>query len=137
MQTKERIFHMVLFEVIALSLLALLAVLFTGNDPLSMTGLAVSLSLIAMAWNFIYNIGFDHFAGADRIGRSLAKRIGHGAGFELGMIIFSFPVMMWMLKLDFWSVLMLDIGAVVFFFLYAIAFNWAYDVIRHNYGQRA
>ena len=131
MGTKERIFHAVLFELIALVALTLLAVLTTDQQAGAMTMLAVILSLIAMAWNYVFNMGFDRIYGEDRIKRSFKVRITHGALFELGMVVFSFPVIMWVLQKSFLTILMLDIGVVLFFFVYAIGFNWAYDVIRH------
>jgi len=127
---KERIFHAVLFEMIALVALTLLAVLATDQGAAAMTGLAVGLSLMAMAWNYVFNLGFDRVYGDDRLNRSLKMRIGHGLLFELGMVIFSFPLMMWILQKSFLTILALDIGAVLFFLVYAISFNWAYDVIK-------
>lgn len=137
MSFKERIFHALLFEIIALVLLTLIAVFITGNDIAEMSGLAIMLSLIAMLWNFIFNIIFDKIHGAERISRSLWIRLQHGFGFELGMLIFSFPVIMWVLQLDLLSVFLLDVGAMVFFLIYAIVFNWVYDVIRARYFLQA
>ncbi|MDK9759297.1 hypothetical protein KIV40_29165, partial [Vibrio sp. D173a] len=51
-------------------------------------------------------------------------------GFELGLMTVTLPVLMWVLKLDFLTVLIMDIGLVIFFVLYAIGFNWAYDSVR-------
>tara|TARA_B110000196_G_scaffold319827_1_gene339172 strand:- start:84 stop:500 length:417 start_codon:yes stop_codon:yes gene_type:complete len=130
MSFKERIFHALLFEVIALILLTLIAVVITGNDVAKMSGLAIMLSLIAMLWNFIFNILFDKIYGEDRNSRKLWLRIQHGFWFELGMLVFSFPVIMWVLQLDLLSVFLMDIGAMIFFLLYAIAFNWIYDITR-------
>jgi len=130
MSFKERIFHTLLFEAIALILLTVLAVIITGNDIAKMSGLAISLSLIAMVWNFAFNILFDKLYGEDRSDRTLSQRIQHGFGFELGMLVFSFPVIMWVLQLDLLSVFLMDIGAMIFFLLYAIAFNWIYDITR-------
>jgi len=132
MTTKERVLHMILFEVIALLIFVPLAVLIFERAVLNMTGLGISLSLIAMAWNYLYNLGFDRMYGYDRLSRKLITRIAHGAGFELGMVIFSFPVIMWVMELNFWQVLIMDISAVVLFLLYAILFNWLYDIIRHT-----
>lgn len=117
MSFKERIFHALLFEVIALILLTLIAVVITDNNAAKMSGLAIMLSLIAMLWNFIFNILFDKVYGEDRNSRKLWLRIQHGFWFELGMLVFSFPVMMWVLQLDFVTVFLLDIGAMVFFLL--------------------
>lgn len=136
MSIKERIFHTLLFEAIALLLLTLLAVLITGKSPLTVSGLAVSLSLIAMAWNFVFNIFFDKLYGEDRLQRSLGVRIQHGLGFEAGMLVFSFPVIMWILQLSFVETFLLDIGAMIFFVLYAIGFNWIYDITRARYKAK-
>ncbi|MFC3151189.1 PACE efflux transporter [Litoribrevibacter euphylliae] len=141
MSKSERVFHSILFEVVALVILSALAFLVTGRDPMHLTGLALSLSLIAMAWNYVFNILFDRAFGQDRASRGLRIRIGHAVLFELGMLIFSFPVIMWVMDMGFWNVLLMDIGVVVFFLIYAVSFNWIYDVIRHkwfvNVGQKA
>ena len=136
MKTKERIFHALLFEALALILLISLASLLPGQETAAMTGLAISLSVIAMAWNYIYNLIFDRFCPGDRLKRSFKLRLGHGLGFEAGMILASFPVIMWVTKMSFWTVFVLDIGAVVFFIIYAIAYNWAYDVIKEKFWPK-
>ena len=133
MSLKERILHTLLFEAVALLLLTVLAVIITGNDIAKMSGLALALSMIAMLWNFAFNILFDKLYGEDRISRTLSQRIQHGFGFELGMLLFSFPVIMWVLQLDLLSVFLMDVGAMIFFLLYAIAFNWIYDISRTRY----
>ncbi|MEZ9200472.1 PACE efflux transporter [Shewanella sp. 10N.286.54.B9] len=133
MNVKERILHSVLFEAIALVFVITAALVFTDTEAKSATGLAVGLSLIAMVWNYIYNLGFDRIFGQNRIQRSIKMRLGHGLGFELGMIVATLPLMMWVLQLDFWTVFIMDIGVVIFFLVYAIIYNWAYDVIRERF----
>lgn len=130
MNIKERIFHSLLFESLALGLMILAASLFTDINLPSATGLAITLSVIAMCWNYIYNLGFDHLFGHDRIRRSFKKRISHGLGFELGMILATLPIIMWVLQLDLWTAFMMDIGLVLFFLVYAIIYNWCYDIVR-------
>jgi len=130
MNTKERIFHSILFEAIALVFVISAAIVFTDAGITSVTGLALGLSLIAMCWNYIYNLVFDHIFGHNRIDRSFKMRIGHGLGFELGMIFATLPLMMWVLHLDLWTVFVMDIGVVIFFLVYAIIYNWSYDLVR-------
>jgi len=130
MNTKERIIHSILFEVVALAFVITAAKLFTDVELSLVTGLAISLSLIAMCWNYIYNLGFDRKFGNERINRSFKIRIFHGLLFELGLTIITLPLMMWVLQLDFWTVFVMDIGVVLFFFVYAIIFNWCYDLAR-------
>ena len=38
--------------------------------------------------------------------------------------------------MSFWTVLVVDIGAVIFFIIYAIAYNWAYDIIKDKYWPK-
>lgn len=135
MSTRERIFHMVLFELVVLILMTTLAVLFTGKNPVHLTGLAITLSLIAMAWNYIYNVGFDRVYGSNRIERGLWLRVLHGVGFEAGFIFVTVPTIMWALDMGFVEALILDIGAIVFFLVYTMAFNWIYDQVRYRVGE--
>jgi uncharacterized membrane protein len=124
---------MVLFELIALIFLTIGAIIITDNEAFSMGGLAILLSFIAMFWNYGYNVAFDKAVPGNRLDRSKNIRLLHGVGFESGMIVISFPVIMWFLKLDFFSVFMMDIGLVAFFFIYAIVFNWLYDISRYSF----
>ena len=121
---------MVLYEVFALIMMAGLATYITGHGAGEMAGLALAMSLIAMAWNYVYNYGYDKIFGADRTKRTKKTRVLHGLGFELGLMTVTLPVLIWVLKLDFLTVLIMDIGLVIFFVLYAIGFNWAYDSVR-------
>jgi len=133
MTLKERALHMILFEIFALLIFVSVAVWFTNKAVLNMTGLGITLSLIAMAWNFLYNLGFDKIYGYNRLSRTVKMRFMHGLGFEFGMVVFSFPIIMWVMEFSLIQVLIMDIGAVLFFMLYAIIFNWIYDVLRHKY----
>ncbi|WP_019026551.1 PACE efflux transporter [Colwellia piezophila] len=132
MSTQERIFHSILFEVIALSLLIPLGSFFSDLDMSSVTGLAVVLSLTAMCWNYVYNLIFDKHFGTNRIERSFFMRMGHATVFELGLLIVTLPLIMWMFDMDFITALILDIGMIIFFIIYAIVYNWCYDITKHK-----
>ncbi|MGF1683511.1 PACE efflux transporter [Photobacterium minamisatsumaniensis] len=127
MKTKERILHSVLFEVFALTIIMVGTSLFTNHNPAEVGGLGLVMSLIAMVWNYVYNLGFDKVFGDERLSRKMGLRIAHGVGFELGLLFATIPLLMWILQLDFWTVLILDIGIVIFFLVYSILYNLAYD----------
>ena len=131
MTKKERVFHAILFELLAILSFVPIAIYLTDQHPGQMVFLSFTLSIIAMIWNYLYNILCDKLLGPERLERSFNIRILHGMGFEFGMMIMSFPVIMFVLDMDLWSVFLLDIGAVVFFFFYAIVFNWMYDIVRN------
>ncbi|TKB49898.1 PACE efflux transporter [Ferrimonas sediminicola] len=134
MSTKERILHTLLFELLALLLITLLGPLLIPVASHTLAGIAILLSLIAMGWNYGYNLAFDRLFGADRQTRSPLLRLVHGLGFELGLLPLTLPVLMWTLSMSLWQVLLLDIGAILFFLVYAIAFNWGYDKVRARPG---
>ncbi len=130
MTTKERIFHSVLFEMIALVILIPLGSAVTGQGVAAMATTVVSLAVIAMVWNYLFNLAFDKVFGQERIHRGLGLRIFHGFSFEMGLVVFTVPFLMWHLQAGFLEVLLLDLGFIIFFLIYAIIFNWSYDQIR-------
>lgn len=130
MSVLERVIHMILFEVFAICFLTIFALLLGDRGLGYSTLLAVILSSIAMAWNFSYNWWFDKVFGEDRLLRSFRMRFGHGLGFEIGVTILTFPVIMWFLQAGFWTVLLANLGLILFFFIYAVVFNWIYDLVR-------
>ncbi len=130
MSNKERILHSVLFEVFALLLLIPLGSLLGGIDAHTMTGVAILMSLIAMGWNYLYNLLFDKFFGAERSKRSVLLRVTHGVLFEGGLVVLTLPLLMWFLQRSFTEVFLLEMSMIVFFLVYAIVYNWVYDVIR-------
>jgi len=135
MSTKERILHSLFFEIIALSLLIPLGSLLSNMDMGNMTGLAVGLSLTAMCWNYVYNLMFDKKFGTNRIERSIPLRITHGVFFEIGLLIVTLPAIMWVLNMDLVTALVLDMGMIIFFLVFAIIYNWCYDQVKHHFAS--
>lgn len=127
MKTNERIFHAVVFELIALALVIPGTALLTGNGVGYLAVVGVGLSLFTVVWNYFFNVGFDSLFGAERATRSLAMRIGHSIAFEGGLIFVTLPTISWFLGISLWSALLLEAGFLVFFFFYTMAFNWGYD----------
>ena len=136
MTTKDRIVHVLLFEGIALLLFVPLAMLLTQEGAAKMTWLSVMLSIIAMIWNYLYNLLVDWMYGENRAARGFLMRIGHSIGFEFGMFVLSFPILVLMLNETFLTVLWMDFGVFIFFFFYTIIFNWIYDLQFQKRRQR-
>lgn len=133
MTTKERIFQTLLLEVLIVGFTVLAATFVVNHDISHLTGLALVISVVAMVFSYFYNIVFDRIYGEERISRSVWMRIGHGLGFEAGMILITTPLLMFALNMGFWTVLMMDLVMVVFIFVFVVVFNWCYDHIRARY----
>jgi uncharacterized membrane protein len=60
-------------------------------------------------------------------GRSFARRLMHGLGFEGGLVVILVPVMALWLDTSAQTAFLANLGLLVFFFVYAIVFTWAFD----------
>ncbi|HYD76483.1 PACE efflux transporter [Ramlibacter sp.] len=124
----RRILQALLYEGIAIAVVGpALSLVF--DEPQSSTfGLAVVLSTIALAWNYVFNWIFERWESRQAVrGRSLARRLAHGAGFEGGLVVILLPVMSLWLEISVAAAFVANLGLLVFFFFYAIAFTWAFD----------
>ena len=130
MSTLERIFHALLFEVLAVSLSILGLIIFTNHDPQVLSGTMIVIASIAMAWNFFFNWLFDLFFTGDKNKRTMKLRLFHVIIFELGLLILTVPVMAYILTISIVDAFMMDIVVTVFITIYAFIFNWVYDNIR-------
>lgn len=125
MRVWERIFHSVLFEIGAV------AVLLAGDFSLeAAAGTGITMSVMAMVLNFFFNYVFDKFATGKREERSLKLRILHTVCFECTLLIFTIPVVAYLLDLSLWHAFIADIGLSLTIMVYALIFNWIYDIIR-------
>lgn len=131
---KERLSHMVLFEATGLAIVIPLSSALSGHDTGSIGVLAVGISSAAMLWNLIWNRLFDSWVPTRR--RSLAQRIAQAAGFELGLLIATLPVVAWWLEIGLVEAFWLDLGFMLFFLVHALVFNTTFDhVMRRRLAQ--
>lgn len=127
---KERIFHSVLFEGLALSMSIAGLAIFTDHDIAALSGTMIVIATIAMLWNFVFNWGFDKLKPGPKEQRSLSLRVIHVIAFEIGLLIFTIPVMAVILKVGIWEAFLMDIGVTIFITIYAFTFNLVYDNVR-------
>lgn len=130
MHLKERLLHGLLFEMGAVILTAVVVLLFLPNKAATAITTGIAISLMAMLWNVIFNAGFDKIFTKPRQHRSFGLRLFHTASFEFGLLIFTIPVIAYLLNLTLWQALIADIGLTVLITAYALIFNWIYDNIR-------
>jgi uncharacterized membrane protein len=127
--TADRIRHALLFEIIGILLATPLGAfvfqLHAGDSAIIVIGSAT----LAMGWNYVFNLGFDRLMQARR-GTTLktpALRVIHAVLFELGLLLMLMPLIALYLGISLWQALVMDLAFAVFYMVYALAFNWAYD----------
>lgn len=127
---KERFLQALGFELLAILICAPVGA-WLLDTSLTHTGVLTGMiSLMAMAWNIIFNIGFDKLQCHMGFERKLLARIAHAVSFEAGLILAVVPVAAWWLKIGLLEAFLLDIGIVLFFLPYTFIFNWVYDKAR-------
>ena len=127
---KERFFHAVVFEVLAVAICAPLGAWLLDYSLAHMGLLTLMISLIAMAWNMVFNSIFDDAQRRLGFTRNMTARAVHSVLFEIGLILAVVPLAAWWLDIGLWEAFVLDIGIVLFFLPYTFAFNWTYDHFR-------
>lgn len=126
----ERMFHAFTFEVLAIGISAPLASWLTGKSVLDMGVLTAVIAAMALAWNMIYNWGFDRLQRRHGFTRSMKVRAAHAVGFEVGLIFMAVPFVAWWLDVTLWHALVVDIGLVLFYLPYTFLYNLGYDRLR-------
>ena len=126
----RRVLQAVLYETFAIAFVGPVLSLAFDKPAASTFGLAFVLSSIALGWNYVFNALFERWESRQsRRGRSFARRLAHGIGFEGGLVILLIPVMSLWLDISALDAFVANLGLLAFFFVYAIAFTWAFDRI--------
>lgn len=127
--TPDRIRHTLLFEVIAIAMVMLLGNRLFGMPAMNMGAVGIASSLVAVTWNYLYNLGFDHalkrLTGSVR--KSWTMRAVHAVLFEFSLTVLLLPVIAAILGISLFDALVIDLSLTVFFLAYTFLFNLAYD----------
>jgi uncharacterized membrane protein len=124
----RRVLQAVLYEVGAIALTGpILGVAFDASAGSALL-LATIMSSIALAWNYVFNALFERWEAKQATkGRSVWRRLAHGIGFEGGLAVMLVPLMTYWLQTSLLEALLAEVGILLVFFVYAIAFTWAFD----------
>eukprot|EP00873_Tetraselmis_striata_P032456 jgi/Tetstr1/452720/TSEL_039756.t1 len=125
----DRVRHALCFEIIGLILVIPLGALVFAMPMHDIGVVGLVSATIAMAWNYLFNFGFDAIM-LRTIGttlKSVRLRIAHAVLFELGLLIVLMPFIAWYLGISLIHALVMDISFALFYMGYAFVFNLAYD----------
>lgn len=124
----RRVLQAILYEVFAIALVGPVLSFAFDRPPASAFALAFVLSSVALGWNYIFNAIFERWEFRQaKEGRSFGRRLAHGIGFEGGLNGILVPVMALWLKISLLEALLANLGLLAFFFIYALAYTWAFD----------
>lgn len=126
----DRLRYTLLFEAILVASSTAVIAFILERDLLEVSYLALVLSAIAMATNFFYNSAYDYIDvsfGRIPTERSLKHRVYHAVGFEIILLFFTLPLIIWWLELSLVNALLLDIGMMATVVIYTFLFGLGYD----------
>jgi len=130
-KTSDRIRHAISFEVLALLIVTPMGA-WLFDKPLQEIGVVTVVSAsIATAWNYVYNLGFDHAMQRLRgtVQKTVPIRVLHAVTFEVGLLFVLMPFIAWYLGVSLLEAFLIDVSFAVFYLIYAFVFNWVYDVV--------
>lgn len=136
MTLKERVLHSILFELGAITLATVLVLAFSDVQTGSAIGVSVVMAVMATVWNFVFNYGFDKLFTAPRETWGFGLRVFHTVAFETGLLVFTMPVIAYLLGLTLWQAFLADVGLTVTITVYAPIFKWIYDNIRLKFIEK-
>ena len=126
----RRVVQALLYEIGAIALTSpIIGFAFDASASSSLT-LAAIMSTIALAWNYVFNAIFERWESRQAVkGRSIWRRLAHGIGFEGGLVTMLVPLMAYWLNISLLNAFYAELGILLVFFIYAVAFTWAFDKI--------
>ena len=127
---KRKVVQALLYELVG-ALFVSPVIAFAFDETMVYSGtLALLLSLVALSWNMLFNSLFEYWeARQARRTRTLGRRLLHSLGFEGGLALMLVPLMAWWLDISWLQALVADLGLLLFFFFYAFAFQWVFDLV--------
>ena len=132
----ERIAHALAFELTALLICAPALAWLLGKPLLQLGLLTLMFSAVAMLWNMLFDYLFDRAQGRLGFQRGLWARLAQAVLFEAGLVVVLVPLAAWWLSIGLFEALLLDIGLLLFFLPYTVAFNWGWDLLRERWLAR-
>ena len=127
--TSDRIRQAVSFELVGLLIAVPLFSCIFAHPLNEMGPLAILGATAATAWNYLFNLGFDHSLrrakGTAR--KTVPIRIVHALLFEATLLVLLLPLFAWWLGITILAALIMDLSFAAFYAVYAFAFTWIYD----------
>ncbi|MBY5989418.1 PACE efflux transporter [Roseovarius atlanticus] len=127
----DRLRHALSFEIIALILVVPLGAVAFGMPMHDIGVVGLVSATIATLWNMVFNFGFDLVLqrGTGSTRKTARQRVAHAVLFEAGLLVVLMPFIAWYLQVSLWQALVMDLSFALFYMVYALGFNWLYDIV--------
>lgn len=125
---RRRVLYVTLYELIAIVVATFGLAVLTGQSAAHSGVASVAASVIAVAWNLLFNWAFERWEARQAVrGRTVWRRMAHAVGFEGGLVFTLVPLFAWWFDVTLWQAFVMDLALIVFFLVYTFVFNWGFD----------
>ncbi len=125
---RRRVLYVTLYELIAIVVATFGLAVLTGQSAAHSGVASVAASVIAVAWNLLFNWVFERWEARQAVrGRTVWRRMAHAVGFEGGLVFTLVPLFAWWFDVTLWQAFVMDLALIVFFLVYTFVFNWGFD----------
>jgi len=126
----RRLIYVIVFEILAIALSTFLLMTLSGGSSSDSLPVAITVSIIAVIWNYVFNTLFETWERSLGIlVRTLKVRVMHAAGFEFGLFLFTVPIYMLWYRVGIVEAVMMEIALLIFFLVYTFVFTWLFDLV--------
>lgn len=124
----RKLVYAITFETLAILLSTVLLAILSQSQSHNSLPVAITVSVIALIWNYIFNSFFELIESKLKIKkRTVMVRLTHAISFELGLFFFTIPLYMWWYNVGFIKAISMEITILVFFFIYTYLFTLIFD----------
>ena len=134
---KRRITYVVLFEIFAVLFSTIILMILSGGNAQGSLPIAIAVSALAVAWNYIYNTLFESWERRSAVfARTVKIRCIHAAGFEAGLLAATLPLYMLWYNIGVYKAFTMVAALLVFFLIYTFIFTLLFDTVFELPNQR-
>lgn len=125
---RRRITYVLGYEAFSLVIATTGLAVLGGSAAATTLPLAVVISLVAVSWNYVYNLLFELWEARQvSRARSLRRRIVHAIGFQATLVVFLVPLIAWWMKITLLEAFILDLALIIIIPCYTFIYAWVFD----------
>jgi len=127
---KRRVLYVTLFEILAILFATFMLASLSGGNAEQSLPIAIAVSALAVAWNYIYNTLFEAWERRNRVtDRTLLIRCVHATGFEGGLLAATLPIYMLWYNVGVYKAFTMVAALLLFFLVYTFIFTLLFDKV--------
>ncbi len=129
----RRVLFVLSFEVMAISCSSLGLSVLSEQSMSHASVMGLTCSAIAVAWNWVFNVGFEAWEARQRSqARTVWRRVAHAVGFEVPLLVGFVLLFAWWFEIGYAQAFVMDLALFAFFLVFTFLYTWGFDLL---FGQ--